>query len=340
MPARDVQDFLKGFRDQAADGLKLGTEFCAHHNFRCYPRILFMAVGGSAMSGDILRVLVSDRSNFHLCVHREADLPRWVGDDTFVIFSSYSGNSKEVLRAFGQFRVREGNALVVTSGGELAALAAEKKVPCLKIPGGIPPRCALGYLAFSVLPVLERVGDFRVPQEEIREMLEILRTDVRPEARRIASKLKGRMIALYGVSGFMEPAVMRWRAQLAENAKTLSAHHFLPEMLHNEIEGWREPAGILRRSAVVFLTDPSDWSELEPKRRAAAAHMKKCGAKVLTLESRGERPLARLFSLILLGDWVSYELAAMNRVDPFGIPTIDRIKNIQLDPSKAKGYRG
>jgi glucose/mannose-6-phosphate isomerase len=36
--------------------------------------------------------------------------------------------------------------------------------------------------------------------------------------------------------------------------------------------------------------------------------------------------LARLLSLIVLGDWVSYYLASLRGVDPWTIPAIDELK--------------
>ena len=54
------------------------------------------------------------------------------------------------------------------------------------------------------------------------------------------------------------------------------------------------------------------------------------GAQVAEFRARGEGALARLFSMIMLGDWASCELAKLNKVDPMSICVIDRIKKAVL----------
>ena len=48
----------------------------------------------------------------------------------------------------------------------------------------------------------------------------------------------------------MEGVAVRFRQQVAENAKMLSSHHVIPEMNHNELVGWRTPNEDL---SVVFV---------------------------------------------------------------------------------------
>jgi glucose/mannose-6-phosphate isomerase len=46
------------------------------------------------------------------------------------------------------------------------------------------------------------------------------------------------------------------------------------------------------------------------------------------LESEARGLLARIFDMICLGDWVSFYLAMLNKVDPTPIPIISRLKEI------------
>jgi glucose/mannose-6-phosphate isomerase len=48
---------------------------------------------------------------------------------------------------------------------------------------------------------------------------------------------------------------------------------------------------------------------------------------VTEIHSEGESLLARIFSLIHLGDWVSYYLAILNNVDPTPVSKIDFLKS-------------
>ena len=45
-----------------------------------------------------------------------------------------------------------------------------------------------------------------------------------------------------------------------------------------------------------------------------------------TLEGKGSTLLARMFSLIYLGDWVSWHLAVLNKTNPTPVPVIQQLK--------------
>lgn len=121
---------------------------------------------------------------------------------------------------------------------------------------------------------------------------------------------------------------MRWRAQFAENAKTLASYHVLPEAWHNEIEGWKHPEKLIRQSAAVFFLDRAQTGKVKQKITHAASLIRKRGGTVLTIPSEGRYPISRIFSLVCLGDWVSYYLALLNRENPIAIPVIESLKRL------------
>ena len=49
--------------------------------------------------------------------------------------------------------------------------------------------------------------------------------------------------------------------------------------------------------------------------------------EVLNIYSEGKTTLARLFSQIYLGDWVSFYLAILNKVDPTPVRPIEYLKS-------------
>ena len=46
----------------------------------------------------------------------------------------------------------------------------------------------------------------------------------------------------------------------------------------------------------------------------------------VTIEARGQSPLAQLLSVLTIGDWVSYYLALLNGADPTPVTAIDYLK--------------
>jgi len=323
------KDFLENLPDQIPQALAIGRALRIPEHYGKVKQVLFYGMGGSAISGDILRVLVMSRSRDFFVVEHGGKWPPWAGKETLAVFSSYSGNSAEVLDHLKDALKAKSRILVVTSGGKLGKIARRKHLPCLMIPGGMPPRCAIGYLTFSVLPVLERIGRFHIPAAEISETIRQIKHASRQHARTVAKALYGKSVHLYAMLGVMEPVLQRWRAQLAENAKTLVSHYVIPEFFHNEIEGWVFPKEIIRKSRAVFILDKEDNSVFSRKRRFAQKLIRKAGGGVIEIPSRGKSELARLFSLIALGDWVSYELALLNKVNPLTISKIESVKKIK-----------
>ena len=325
---RQMEVWLNSLSGQISEALLTGRKFVRHHPFVSVRKVLFYGMGGSAIGGDVLRAVMTERSSVLFSVYRQGRWSRWVDEDTLVVFSSYSGDTWEMIDVLHKAVRSKARLLVVTSGGRLAEIAQAAGVPCLKIPSGMPPRCALGYLTFSLLPVMEKVGGFKIPAGELKELLSTLKKAPKAFAKRLAAKLQNRILHLYTVSGFMEPAAARWRAEIAENAKMLASHHLLPEMFHNEIEGWQYPKWALKRSAAIFLTDKDDSPVLRRKIQAAMQVIRKAGALAVEVPSKGKSRLARLFSLISAGDWTSYELALKNGADPVAIPAISAIKKV------------
>ncbi len=325
-----MRDYLLNLDHQIIEGLEIGRRLSLSPAYRKVKQVLFYGMGGSAISGDILRILVTERSRDFFAVEHGGKWPNWADRETLAVFSSYSGNTVEVLQHFKHAIACGSPILIVTSGGKLADIASKNRIPCVKIPRGLPPRCAIGYLTFSVLPVLEKVGRFHVSNEEINETLGTIRkVPSEGTPKKIARKLFGKSIHLYAVGGLLEPVLIRWRAQLAENAKTLASHHVIPEIFHNEVEGWRFPKKLIQRSLALFLLDRGDPPVLHKKRKFIERAIQDQKASILEIKSRGSSPLARIFSLISLGDWVSYELALMNRVDPMKIPIIEALKKVK-----------
>jgi len=324
-----MKPFLESLDTQIVEAIRIGTKLQIPKNWSGIKKILFCGMGGSAIGGDILRRIEFKKDRFPFLVQRTPAIPKWVDSETLAIVSSYSGNTREVLEAFQAVHRAKAKMLVVSSGGKLAALAKKHKLPHVIIPNGMPPRCAVGYMTFVLIPALNKMKLMSVSKKEIAECLKVIQQLPKAKAKSLAKKMAHHFAHLYAVSGIMEPVLTRWRAQLAENSKTLVSHQYLPEMYHNEIEGWNVPRSVISRSVAVFFIDREDPAWIAEKRKVTQRIIRKHHGKVIEVASTGKSSLARIFSLIALGDWVSYELAMMYKVDPLSIKNIDYLKKVR-----------
>lgn len=142
----------------------------------------------------------------------------------------------------------------------------------------------------------------------------------------IAKKLHGKLAIVYSATDHLDAVNLRWRGQICENAKRLAFGHVLPEMNHNEIVGWNPDRSLAKKLAVVFLRDGGSHERIRLREEVTKRIVRKQTSSVIDVWSEGTSLLARIFSLVYLGDWVSYYLALLNNEDPTPVKVIDFLK--------------
>jgi len=293
-------------------------------------------LGGSAIGGDLLRSYLAGEIKIPLLVNRHYALPEFVGKNTLVIVSSYSGNTEETISSHKDAIKRKARVLCISTGGEVARAAKKYKQPWIQIPPGLSPRAALGYSFFPLLIVLARMGFIKSKDKEIRETIQLLKNKSlvysNPESPentplRLAERLKDKLPVIYSPAEHLDTVNIRWRGQIAENAKQLSSGHVLPEMNHNELVGWKVLTGIMKQMHVVFLKDKGTHKRVAIREGITEQIVSQYAGEVTQVFSEGKGLLARMFSLISFGDWVTLYLAILNNEDPEPVKVIDYLKS-------------
>ncbi len=317
---------LESLPVQVRDAFLIGTSVRVPKNYQSrISKILYCGMGGSGISGDLLKVFFDQTSIRPWTVLRDYRLPAWVDASTLVVLSSYSGNTLEIKSVFQEAERRGVPMMAQTSGGWLAEACQKKGHLRIELPSGFPPRCAIGYLTFSLIAFFLNAGWIRISTKDLEEAFDVVKNFPKKKSKTLAKKFFKKNIRFYG-GGFLEPVALRWKTQFAENAKTLTGHGSIPEIFHHEVEGWHDPSAMIRQSLGVFFADSSDPEWLVKKRSVAINWMKKSGASAMLIHAEAKGLLAKIFSLVMLGDWTSYELACLNKEDPLLIKVIERIK--------------
>ena len=97
-------------------------------------------------------------------------------------------------------------------------------------------------------------------------------------------------------------------------------------MNHNEIMGFENPGRLLKKFIVVILRDSLDHPRISRRMEITKMLLKKEGFEVMEVSSSGQTRLARIFSLLYIGDFVSFYLAILNRTDPTPVARIAYLK--------------
>ena len=278
-------------------------------------QIIISGMGGSGIGGQILSA-ISDLEGFaKISYWNNYNLPEWVNQNCSVICVSYSGNTAETLSAAKDALKLGCNLEVITTGGKLKHLAEENNLHITEVERGHQPRAALPLLLKALIC---RIG---LPslEEQINEVGRIsLPID---QAKDISSQLKGSIPCIYS-SDLMNPVAYRWRCQIEENAKQLAFNHQIPEMNHNEIVGWTLPNN---QMSVILIRDNNENEQIR-NRFEATKNVAWDNVKIVECIAEGKTPLARIMSMIILGDLVSLELAKLNNVDPTPVEVIENLK--------------
>jgi glucose/mannose-6-phosphate isomerase len=295
--------------------------------------LVVAGMGGSGIGGALARAVFGDRASRPIVLARGYALPAWTTPDTTVLCASYSGNTEETLAIYEAAGALGARRIVATTGGKLAENARADGVAVIPLPGGFQPRAAVAYSLIVALEVAGICGAGERLHAEIdvaAARAERLVSEWGPEGssdclpKQLARGLHG-TIALIAGAGLTAPIAYRWKTQINENAKAPSFANELPELDHNEIEGW-EGAGELGPFSAVFLDD----SDLHPRLRQRIELTRGLIASrsVLTyrVESVGQTRAERVISLVLLGDLVSLYLAVLRGVDPASVDAIERLK--------------
>ena len=325
-----MRDLIASFPEQLSGAAASMATQGLPADIPAHNRILVLGMGGSGIGGRFLSGLLADSASVPVASGHDYRIPAWVGPSTVVIACSYSGNTEETLTALDAANQAGAQIRALTSGGQLGALAAQNGWPCLKVPGGQPPRSQFGWAVTGLLHHFAALG--HVPQDapdvlaDVDAAADLLRSsqsDAETLARQWAPALADTEPMLYADAA-LEPVLVRWRQQLNENAKLLCSHHVFPEMNHNELVGWETGD---ESHVVLMIQTPEDHKRTRIRMEVCMEIFQQQGADVVVVEGDGGDAVLRFFDLVHVGDWLSLLLAERAGVDPVDIKNIDHLKN-------------
>lgn len=292
--------------------------------------LIVAGMGGSAVGARLAHAVLRPRLERPLAIADDYALPGWAGPDTLVLCSSYSGATEETLAVYDDAVARGAPRIVATTGGPLAERARRDGMPVIGLPGGFQPRAAVGYPFVAALEVAALCGaapSVRADVEAAAALAEDLVAEWGPDApeesaaKALAARLHGTVPVIAGAE-VAAAAAYRWKCQINENAGLPAFAGALPEVDHNEVVGWPASDGL----STVFLEDPGAHPRNALRVELTADRAAADGAPVERVAARGESPVERAVSLVLLGDLVSLYLAVLRGKDPVAIPPIDALK--------------
>lgn len=322
-----MDQLIAGFPDQLRDALKIGRKISVQAHRESIQHILVIGMGGSGIGANFVQQFVEQECPVPIQVSKSYDIPAWVNKHTFVICSSYSGNTEETLSGF--YKALEAGAKIfcVSSGGKLIEEAKERGLDYIQLPDDSPsPRACLGYSLVQQVLILNKMGwisDQQVDNlQASADFLENQQEDIKQRAKNIARFLEDKFPIIY-TTDHLGPVAVRLRQQLNENAKMLCSHHIIPEMNHNELVGWRDKQNDL---AVLILRSDLDHPRNQTRIDINKEIIEQYTNTLIEVYAKGDSLIAQSMYLIHLGDWISWYLSDLRQMDAVEVHVIDYLK--------------
>ncbi len=300
-----------------------------------YENLLIMGMGGSGVAGDVMKLLSNEISDKNIIVLKDYSIPKQVIKlRPLCLFISYSGNTEEILSGINDAKENNLDWIVISSGGNLIDIAMNEGKEYIRIPSGLQPRAAFGYLTLAISMILDITENSNYVSElnEVSSYLENLskkgdESDINKLSLNICDKIDKKTVILYSGTDMSQVVSSRWKTQINENAKSKAFVGSLPEVHHNEILSWdADMDGSKKNYIIVLLRDKNENDQIK-KRFELTKQL--IGEKVDITEvnlDNQESTLKTLLELVLLGDLVSLNLARKHAIDPNNIDTIEKLK--------------
>ena len=295
--------------------------------------ICLCGMGGSAVANNLVSNLLQSDRKIPMQVIRGYEIPAWVNENSLVILTSHSGATKETISAFKYAADAEAKIFIIAERGQLEKLGTKEKAIVFDYDTKATPRASLGYQLGAVFGALEKLHILDYDLEKSIEILEKMNQKLKPEietnenfAKQLAFSAFDRLPIIIG-SGILKSVVWRWKTQINENANSLAFTEFLPEAMHNAVQGLDFPTRFQDDLIYFILQNSFDKPELINQFDKLKSVLQEKNIRYEVIEAEGEDVFAQKLSTLLIGDWVSYYLAILNNIDPTPVETITALKH-------------
>ncbi len=321
---------------------QMAMNFDLPQDYSKISKVVILGMGGSAIGGDLVSNLVASEAKLPILVHRDYNLPASIDSKTLVIASSYSGMTEETLSSFEQALETDSKKLVITTGGKLKIMAEERKIPVFNFDYKAQTRVALPFLLLPIFGFLQKLGFINDKSADVMEAIEVLQklsqrinegvSLSENPVKQLANRLYGHLPVIYGADILSEVA-RRWKTQLNENSKTWACYEVFPEFNHNAVVGYQFPPELAGKIMVVLLRSAHLPKRIQLRYQLTCQLLEQAKVSYQIVDGNGTSPLSQMMSLILFGDYISYYLAILYKIDPSPVKAIDYLKK-QLKNSK------
>jgi glucose/mannose-6-phosphate isomerase len=331
---RDPEGALKVAAEQFTQASFDAVVDNKEHDDREITSIVVTGMGGSALAALLAKAWLKNDIAIPFEIIRGYDLPKYVGSNTMVIASSYSGNTEETVSALGQATERGAQIGVIASGGKLVEIATTSGIAHVTLPTGLQPRMAVIYNLRALLALFENFGVVHDKLQEIEALSQWLGQQSaawaptipaeQNYAKQLAMQAVGKTPVFYG-GALTAPVAYKWKISFNENAKNVAFWNEYPEFNHNEFLGWTSHP-VEKPFAVFDLVSSLEHPQILKRFEISDRLLSGLRPKATVINLIGDSLIGQLLWASILADYVSIYVAILNGVDPTPVELIEKFK--------------
>lgn len=234
--------------EQCETAWKQVTTLDLPHHIESINNIVFCGMGASIYGAQVLKALQGPGMPYPTEVVSDYFLPEYVGPQTLVVLTSYSGSTEEVLSCAEDAKAKGAQMVVLSKGGKLAEFAADNNLPAYIFDGKLnlcgSPRAGCGYSIFGLIGLLNKLNVVEVEEQEITDSLIRMRekvADIKKQAQEDV-KIFLNKIPIIFTSEHLSGNGMILRNQFNETGKNFAAYYLIPDLNHHLMEGLQFPS--------------------------------------------------------------------------------------------------
>lgn len=292
-----------------------------------FDEVFFIGMGGSHLAADLA---LRFSPELPLSIWSDYGLPPQYKrvKRPLIIVGSYSGNTEETIDGYKLARKYRLPVVVIASGGTLIDLAKKHNHPFIQIPQtGIQPRMATG---FALRAIFKLLGDENGLKNSTKLSRLLDPTSLKKPAQDLTKKLQNRIPVIYASTKNFSLAY-NWKIKFNETGKIPAFYNLLPELNHNEMNGFDvmpSIESICKPFTFIFLQDKQDHPRIQKRMAILEKMYNDRRLPVLIQPLTGKNLFEKIFTSLLIADWTAFFIATHNNLEPEQVPMVETFKHL------------
>lgn len=292
--------------------------------------VVFCGMGASIYGAIVLKSLLGRTMPFPIELVSDYFLPDYVGKDTLVVLTSYSGATEEVIACAEEAKANEAHMVVLTKGGPLAEFAKDNNIPAYIFDGKLnlagAPRVGCGYTIYGLIGLLNKLNVIDIEEKEVSNAF--IRfvdkfDDIKDQARNDYQLFINKIPVIFAAEHLSGNALIL-RNQFNETSKNFSTHFIIPDLNHHLMEGLQFPADAPLHFIVL---NSKNYSDKIQKRVALTTEVVEQNKyHVHTFNTSGQTLYDDLLEALIYGSFLTLYLGLEYKQNPATNPWVDWFK--------------